>query len=87
MNPIRGSVMLNFLNWVTQSHPEISSLSNLPEDNLFILINEFESGKLNGNPDLQEKWRRGFYEMLLGDTTDRTGYGLARKKLFEIEQK
>jgi hypothetical protein len=80
MNPVRGYTMLNFINWLADHHPELPSLRGMDEEELLMLANEFESGRLYGNATLKEKWRIGF-QYLLKDWGDWEGYGEARKKL------
>lgn len=84
MNPVKGYTMLNFLNWLTQNHPEIRSLRTLSEDILFDLINEFEGGKLMGNQTLRYKWSEGF-RYLFRSNGDWQGYDAARRELTEFE--
>ena len=44
MNPVSGSAMINFIEWVFRFRSHIKSLKNLQEDDLIQLANEFERG-------------------------------------------
>jgi len=78
--------MLNFIHWVALHHPEVKRLGDQSEESLLKLVNDFERGKVAGNPTLCEKWRVGFH-FLLKEDNDREGYGEARKALAGLEQR
>ncbi len=80
MNPVKGYTMLNFLNWLTNSHPEVHDLRSLSEEDLVRLIDEYEEGKVSANPALKAKWLIGF-NYLIKDQGDWEGYDLARQTL------
>lgn len=84
MNPVKGYTMLNFLNWLTASHPEVHSLRSLSERDLVRLVDEYEGGKVSINPTLKAKWLHGF-DYLLKNSGDWEGYELARRTLESIE--
>ncbi|NEQ38090.1 MAG: hypothetical protein F6K40_18205 [Okeania sp. SIO3I5] len=86
MNPIRGYTMLNFLEWLQINYPQITSLRNIPENQLLDIVDQFEGGKLKNNNDLITKWRLGF-DYLFTTSGDWKGYDRARKKLNIIEMK
>lgn len=60
MLPVKEHTMINFIEWVDKTHPEIRSLRNLGKKLLLSLVNEFEGGKLNGNEELKTKWIASF---------------------------
>ena len=79
MNPVRGRTMLNFIDWLSHKHPEISSMSQLPVEKLVKLADEFEDGKLQHSDDLTRKWAIAF-DYLLKDTGNWDGYNAIRTR-------
>lgn len=78
MNPVKGITMLDFLEWLKEIHPEIDELKDLSEEQLIILIYEFEGNNSSINEILKQKWLSGF-NFLLNTTSDWNGYTEARK--------
>jgi hypothetical protein len=83
MNPARGYAMLNFIHWLALHHPELHRLSDLPEETLLELVNEFERGKVATNPILREQWRVSFH-FLLTTGFDEEGFDEARQALEQL---
>lgn len=84
MNPVRGYTMLNFIHWVALHRPEIGRLSDLSEETLLELVNEFERGQLTHDTYLREQWWAGF-RFLLNEDRDWEGYAAARYELARLE--
>jgi hypothetical protein len=77
MNPVRGYTMLQFLEWIVERHPEVTSFDELPTGELMSLADQFEDGKLRGNDVLTHKWKAGF-DYLRENDGSWQGYDAAR---------
>ena len=56
--------MARFVVWLGENHPEINHPDELPADELIVLANEFEGGRVRSNRGLRESWRVGFIDYL-----------------------
>jgi hypothetical protein len=75
MRPIPNDAMINFLRWLGRQHPEISSLRDLSDHQLFHLVSEFEGGRI-----AWDEWSAGF-NLLQNGHSNKAGYEAARKEL------
>ena len=86
MGPVKGSVMLNFLNWLVEEHPEIRTLHNLPDERLLQLVTAFENERPQDYDYPKGAWVIGIRDFLLPKDCDWEYYEEARKeyrKLFK----
>ena len=72
MRPVSNHAMINFLRWVRQDHPEVRSLQQLSERQLFQLVEEFEGRSVQWT-----QWSAGF-SLLLEGHSNKEGYESAR---------
>lgn len=59
-----------FVAWLGEHHPEIDHPDELPPDELIVLANEFEKGRVRENRGLRESWRVGFIDHLYPRRSD-----------------
>jgi hypothetical protein len=86
MNPVKGHTMLNFIHWLKNNKPQIRKLSELSVNDLFLLVNEYEQGKLEDNEILEHKWRNGFLTLFHESKYGLNDYQEARDELKSYEK-
>lgn len=58
MNPIRRAGVVAFLDWLSQNHPEITSLRSLPREVFLRLATSYEKSKGLGIDPSHEVYRK-----------------------------
>jgi len=84
MNPVQGYQMLNFLQWLAKTHPEIRNLDKLPLQELLDLVNEHENERLIKHENISA-WQSSFYVLFHGKKDDE--YEQVRRELKKFENK
>ena len=87
MNPVRSYKMINFIGWISRTHPEITSLKNLEEEKLLDLVGHFENGGLEKDINLKGQWKDGLEILFKGDLLNYEKYDVPRRKLKKIEER
>lgn len=67
--PVQSQKMLNFLQWLTVHHPELTTLRTADRSTLGVLVAEFEGTAVTavtGAARLSPVWERGFHELTQG---------------------
>lgn len=59
-----------FVAWLGETHPEIGEHASLPPEELILLADEFEGGRVRENRGLRESWRVGFIDHLYDRRSD-----------------
>jgi len=64
--PVQSQKMLNFLQWLTVHHPELTTLRAADQSTLGALVAEFEGTAVTSAARLSPSWERGFHELTQG---------------------
>ncbi len=79
MRPVPNHAMINFLRWIRRYHPEVRSLQQLSEYQLFQLVSTFEGSNIEW-----AQWRASF-TLLFEGRSNKEGYEDARTTLRQLD--
>jgi hypothetical protein len=66
MNPVGQATIVDFLEWIKRSHPEVRSLKGLPKSDFMVLAIQYEALKgveMSEDSNLYRKWESTHWQV------------------------